>query len=78
MRSQSHRTNANAPNKLASRPPACHVKFKLHSKNDLYLVFADTLYRDEGDSLRFSYPSDHPLAAEFEEQMTAWAKEFGA
>ena len=31
--------------------------------------FESALYREPGDSLRFSYPADHALAAEFEEQV---------
>lgn len=34
------------------------------------------IYHDVGDSLRFTYPADHPLAAEFEEQMTALVREY--
>jgi hypothetical protein len=55
---------------------ASHVKSTLQSKNDLYVNFEQAIYRDEGDSLRFSYPSDHPLAAEFEEQMVRLLREY--
>jgi hypothetical protein len=48
-----------------------HVKFTLQSKNDMYLALEQAIFRDDGDSFRFSYPADHPLAAEFEEQMVA-------
>jgi hypothetical protein len=44
-----------------------HVKFTLQSKNDLYVNFENALFRDAGDPMRFSYPADHPLTAEFEE-----------
>ncbi len=50
--------------------------FTLQSKNSLYLNFETALYRDIGDPLRFSYPADHPLASEFEEQMIALLKEW--
>jgi hypothetical protein len=32
--------------------------------------------RDEGDSLPFSYPADHPLAAEFKEQLKRLVREY--
>jgi hypothetical protein len=41
------------------------------SKNEMYLLLDAALYRDPTDPLAFSYPADHPLAAELEEQMTA-------
>lgn len=41
------------------------------SKNEVYLLLDAALYRDPTDPLAFSYPADHPLAAELEEQMTA-------
>lgn len=41
-------------------------KFSLQSKNALYLNFEAALFREPDYSLRFSYPVDHPLAAEFE------------
>ncbi|MFN0019075.1 MAG: hypothetical protein ACKVP0_12495 [Pirellulaceae bacterium] len=33
-------------------------------------------YWKRGDPLRFSYPADHPFAAEFEERMTALVREY--
>ena len=42
----------------------------------MYLAFESAIYREPGDSLRFSYPVDHALAAEFEEQMTALVREY--
>lgn len=51
-------------------------KFSLQSKNDLYLCFEQSLFRDPGDPLRFSYPADHPLTAEFEEQMAKLLREY--
>ena len=53
-----------------------HVKFTLQSKNEMYLGFESALYREPDDPLRFSYPADHELAAEFEEQMTALTREY--
>jgi hypothetical protein len=53
-----------------------HVKFTLQSKNEMYLLFEEAIFRDAGDPLRFSYPADHPLAAEFEEQMTQLVREY--
>lgn len=42
----------------------------------MYLGFESAIYRESGDPLRFSYPSDHALAGEFEEQMTALTREY--
>ena len=53
-----------------------HVKFTLQSKNEMYLNFESAIYLELGDPLGFSYPVDHPLAAEFEEQMTALVREY--
>jgi hypothetical protein len=53
-----------------------YIKFTLQSNNDLYVNFEQAIYRDEEDSLRFSYPADHPLAAEFEEQMVRLLREY--
>lgn len=51
-------------------------KFTLQSKNDLYLHFESALFKDEGDEYRFTFPADHPLAGEFEEQMTRLVREY--
>ena len=40
------------------------------------LIEEQAIYRDEGDSLRFSYPADHPLAAEFDERMVRLVREY--
>jgi hypothetical protein len=53
-----------------------HVKFTLQSKNEMYSGFEAALFRDNGDALKFTYPADHPLAAEFEEQMTTLVREY--
>lgn len=52
------------------------VKFTTQSKHAMYTNFEQAIFRDEGDSMRFSYPADHPLAAEFEEQMVALEREY--
>lgn len=52
-----------------------HVKFTLQSKNDLYVNFENSIFRDAGDTMRLTYPADHPLAPEFEEQMTGLLRE---
>lgn len=53
-----------------------HVKFTLQSKNDLFLCFEQAIFRDPGDTMRFSYLADHPLTAEFEEQTTRLLREY--
>lgn len=53
-----------------------HVKFTLQSKNDMYVAFEQAIFRDDGDPLRFSYPADHQLAAEFEEQTVKLLREY--
>ena len=53
-----------------------HVKFTLQSKNDLYLNFQEALYRDPADDMAFTYPLNHPLTAEFEDQMTRLVREY--
>jgi hypothetical protein len=39
------------------------------------VTFELTLFKEQGDPLRFSYPADHPLASEYEEQMEALIRE---
>ena len=53
-----------------------HVKFTLQSTNEICTNFDNALFREPGDPPRFSYPADHPLAGEFEEQMTALIREY--
>lgn len=53
-----------------------HVKFSLQSKNDLYVNFENALFRDPGDPMRFSYPADHALTAEFDDQTTRLLREY--
>ena len=43
--------------------------FSKQGKNDLYVGFETSLFKESTDTMRFSYPADHPLAPEFEEQM---------
>jgi hypothetical protein len=38
--------------------------------------FETSLFKDQGDKMRFSYPADHPLTPEFEEQMTRLLREY--
>jgi hypothetical protein len=51
-------------------------KFTVQSKDQLYTNFQEALFREPGTLDRFSYPADHPLTAEFEEQMILLVKEF--
>jgi len=37
--------------------PDSHVTFTLQSKNELYLNFESVIYREQGDSLRFTWPA---------------------
>ena len=50
--------------------------FTLQGKNDLYVNFEQALFKEPGDPMRFSYPADHPLTSEFEEQMVALVREY--
>ena len=40
------------------------------------MAFENTLFKDEGDPFRLSYPADHALTALFEDQMTALVREY--
>src|SRR5687768_7651974 len=51
-------------------------KFTLQGKNELYLCFEQAIFKDTDAEGRFSYPADHPLASEFEEQTTAIIREY--
>lgn len=53
-----------------------HVAFTDQSKNEMYGIWDDALFREKGDPLRFSYPADHELTPEFEEQTTALVREY--
>lgn len=50
-----------------------HVKFTLQSKNEMYVNFEACLFREEDG---FTYDGNHPLASEFEEQMTKLVREY--
>ena len=56
--------------------PDSHVKFTLQSYHRMYSLVQDAIFKDLDDPMRFSYPADHPLASEFEEQFCALVKEF--
>jgi len=56
--------------------PDTKFKFTTQSKNDLYVNFEQSLFADEGDKTRFSYPADHPLAEKFEGQMLSLVREY--
>ena len=46
------------------------IQFTSQSKNQMYSLLDAALFRESGDPLRFSYPADHALTAEFEVGMT--------
>lgn len=51
--------------------------FTKQGKNDLYVNYEQALFKDDPkDPLKFSYPADHELTPEFEEQMTALVREY--
>lgn len=52
------------------------VKFTLQSKNDLYVNWQEALYKGPEDDGYFTYPLDHPLAGEFEDQTVALIREY--
>lgn len=49
--------------------------FSRQGKRDLDVGFETSLFKEESDTMRFSYPAAHPLAAEFEEQMCKLVRE---
>jgi hypothetical protein len=51
-------------------------KFTLQGKNELYLGFEEVIFKDLGAEGRFSYPADHALASEFEEQTAALLRDY--
>lgn len=51
-----------------------HFVFTKQSKNDLYLHFETLLFTDEGR--KHTYPADHALTAEYEEQMVSLLREY--
>lgn len=52
------------------------VKFTPESKNEMFTLFDAALFREENDPQRYSYPAEHALAGEFEEQMTILLREY--
>ena len=52
------------------------VQFTMQSKNEMFTTLDAALFREIGDPLRFSYPTDLPLAGELKEQMTALILEY--
>ena len=52
------------------------VQFTMHFKNEMFALLDGALFREAGDPERLSYPADHPLAGELEEQMTALIREY--
>lgn len=52
------------------------VKCTPDSKHGMYAMFEAALFRDTADPLCFSYPGNHPLTGEFEEQMTILLREY--
>ena len=52
------------------------VKFTLQSKHSMYSTWEQSLFRELGDPLRFSYPADHPQAPAFEEQTIKLVREY--
>lgn len=56
--------------------PESAVTFTTQSKHKMYTQLQDALYRDPEDQMRFSYPTDHPLAAELEDQMCGLVREY--
>jgi len=71
-----------APNEILQRDGGLPMSedsffpFTLSGKNDLYVNYEQSLFKDACDDERFSYPADHPLTAEFEEQMVALEREY--
>ena len=45
------------------------VEFTVQAKNEMYSELEAAIFRGEGEQKHLSYPADHPLAAELEEQM---------
>lgn len=82
VRNDSTGGTGDAPNEMLSTKTGLpmgqdsYFVFSTSSKNDLYVNFETALFRERGDPLRFSYPADHPLASEFEEQMIKLAREY--
>ena len=52
------------------RRPGELLRLLQAGQNDLNVNFETSLFKLQGDKIRFFYPADHPLPPEFEEQMT--------
>jgi hypothetical protein len=52
------------------------VKFTLQSKSEMYTLWQEALFRDPEDEMAFTYPAEHPLTAEFEEQTVRLIREY--
>lgn len=52
------------------------VKFTLQSKNEMYGLFDEVLFKPEGEEGRFTYPADDPHTVDFEAQMTELVREY--
>ena len=52
------------------------VKFTMQTNDQLYTQLEQVLFKEVGETGRFSYPADDPFAAEFEEQMTSLLREY--
>jgi len=82
VRNDSTGGTGDAPNEMLSTATGLPMGeeslfvFSKSSKNDLHLCFEAAIFKEEGDPMRFSYPADHPLAAEFEDQMTKLEREY--
>jgi len=53
-----------------------HYIFGPQSKHDLYTHFENCLFKEKGTDERFSYPANHPLASQFEEEMINLHREY--
>lgn len=71
-----------APNEIlqeTSGLPVGEDSFFISSKQGkdrLYVNFATALFKETGDKMRFTYPADHPLAGEIEEQMIQLLRDY--
>lgn len=48
----------------------------MQSKNEMFTTLDAALFREIGDPFRISYPTDHPLPGELEEQIPALIREY--
>ncbi len=52
------------------------VKFTLQSKNEMYGLFDEVLFKPQREAGRFSYPADDKYVVDFEAQMTELVREY--